>query len=226
MENIEIVRERETYTPKINPRVALFFPKNLGEIVYENFKNFAQDEKEQKEGSFEFYENSTGFYLTLTNPRREIKNSSLNLVFKIPKTFNWNTLSYFTVYRYKPPALDKEEARDIEDFIKYFISLKIPDNEHSNYIVVGSKSGLEIEPIYLEDEKSYLYRIFGGAIIINKEDDNIVFQEMSVHLEAKKNCFVIEIRKLDQEEIKNKSQEWKNNCSKIIREVFGKEITF
>jgi hypothetical protein len=49
---------------------------------------------------------------------------------------------------------------------------------------------------------------------------------MSVHLEAKKNCFVIEIRKLDQEEIKNKSQEWKTNCSKIIREVFVKEITF
>jgi hypothetical protein len=49
---------------------------------------------------------------------------------------------------------------------------------------------------------------------------------MSIHLEAKKNCFVIEIRKLDQEEIKNKSQEWKNNCFRIIREVFGKEITF
>jgi hypothetical protein len=225
MENIEIGRERETYTPKINPRVAIFFPTNLGKIVYENFKKFAQDEEEQEKGGFEFYENSTGFYLTLTNPSIKIKKSSFNLVFKIPETFNWNTLSYFTVYRYKPPALDKE-ARDIEDFIKYFISLKIPDNESSNYIVVGSKSGIEVEPIYLEDEKSYLYRIFGTAIIISKEDDNIAFQEMSIHLEAKKNCFVIEIRKLDQEEIKNKSQEWKNNCSQIIREVFEKEITF
>jgi hypothetical protein len=52
MENIEIGREREIYTPKISPRVTIFFPTNLGEIVYKNFKKFAQDEKEQEKGGF------------------------------------------------------------------------------------------------------------------------------------------------------------------------------
>ncbi|GIW66384.1 MAG: hypothetical protein KatS3mg095_0282 [Candidatus Parcubacteria bacterium] len=221
--------------PGILIRPSLFFNKTLGHEVYENFRNFALDKEEQKQFNFETFDFGDYFYVIFNKFKSKANGE---FIFKLPEIFSSEVIDYF-IFRPKEMIIkDKESAKEDSDeflsgFIKYFIAVTIPINEgdksineRNKYLVLGSKSFLQISEPFKVNASSgncEFYPVFGSCVVVEKTNGDLKIKSYAIKYNLGSN----EIKIL--ETLINPSNleaNQKTNLTKIIKEQWGLDYQF
>ncbi|GIW66003.1 MAG: hypothetical protein KatS3mg094_522 [Candidatus Parcubacteria bacterium] len=232
-EKLTIEENKEKQPEGIKIRPALFIPQNLGQEVYQNFRNFAFDEQEQIKFNFKAIDFGNYFYVILNNSlkTKTIPNGKI-YNFELPATFNSSTIDYFIL---KPSQIEKSQAKEVTEdtekflmsFIKYFITITIRKNE-DKYLILGNSFLPLPEPYEIQLENSeesyYFYPVFNSCIFIErKPNDELIIKSIKISYDRNSNLL-----KIIEEEINTPTlnEKQKENLKQSIKEKWGREVNF